>query len=207
MYMAVITITTVGFREVHELSRSGQLFVVAYLLLGFGTFFYALLELGGSALRAEFGNWLGKRRMDMIVKALHGHVIVCGFGRMGAVVCRHLVPKLRKAGADRIVSLYETGAAKMSEVVVNPNVEDFAEIVAAEGRELDVAELHIDRTSPHAGRAVGATPGVVVVGIKHKDGQISLNPPQSAVIEVDDALIVLGKTDGVTQLLASHRPG
>jgi voltage-gated potassium channel len=295
LYMAVITITTVGFREVHELSRSGQLFVITYLLLGFGTFFYGLLELGGSALRAELGNWLGKRRMDMILKALQGHVIVCGFGRMGAVVCRHLaakkvpfvvierdaaaaerctkqgwpiligdatddqtlleagiararglatvlsedadnvyvvlsarmlektlpiaarasdeksVPKLRKAGADRIVSLYETGAAKMSEVVVNPNVEDFAEIAAAEGRELDVAELHIDRTSPHAGRAVGATelatPGVVVVGIKRKDGQISLNPPPSAMIDVDDALIVLGKSDGVAQLLASHRPG
>lgn len=295
LYMAVITITTVGFREVHELGRAGQLFVIVYLLLGFGTFFYGLVELGSSALRFELGEWLGKRRMDMTVKALREHVIVCGFGRMGGVVCRHLagkkvpfvvierdgdaaarcsqrgwpvligdatddqtlidagiararglatvlsedadnvyvvlsarmlaktlpiaarasdeksVPKLRKAGADRIVSLYEAGAAKMSEVVVNPNVEDFAEISAAEGRELDLAELHIDRASPHAGRAVGATeleaPGVVVVGIKRRGGEVSLNPPPTAMIDVDDALIVLGKADAVARLLASHRPG
>jgi voltage-gated potassium channel len=92
-YMAVITITTVGFREVHELGRAGQMFVIVYLLLGFGTFFYGVVELGGAALRFELGQWLGKRRMDMTVKALREHVIVCGFGRMGGVVCRHLAAK------------------------------------------------------------------------------------------------------------------
>ena len=45
------------------------------------------------------------------------------------------------------------------------------------------------------------------MGIKRRDGEIALNPPPSALINVDDALIVLGKADAVARLLASHRPG
>src|SRR5262249_30816787 len=114
--------------------------------------------------------------------------------------------KLKKAGADRVVSLYEAGAAKMAELISNPNVEEFAEISSGEGRELDLAEFNVDAESPYSGRTLAETGlrqrGVVIVGIKRKSGELLLPPKETARIETDDALIVLGKADEVAKLLA-----
>lgn len=90
-YMTVITITTVGFGEVHTLSESGRIFTIFLILLGFGsigflahTFTEALVE------RAAGGN-LEKRTMQKRIKNLKGHVIICGYGRVGAAATEHLI--------------------------------------------------------------------------------------------------------------------
>ena len=68
LYMAVITITTVGFEEVHTLSSAGRLFVIAYLIVGIGIFFYGAVQIGELIVRAELQEWFGRRRMDNTLK-------------------------------------------------------------------------------------------------------------------------------------------
>src|SRR5690242_14413286 len=95
-YMTVITITTVGYAEVHPLSRTGQAFTVVIILTGVGTFFYAF-TLFLTLLSA--GDWRERRerkRLTRMLDELQEHFIICGFGRMGEIIARefarHNVP-------------------------------------------------------------------------------------------------------------------
>lgn len=93
LYMAVISITTVGYTEVHALSDGGRAFVMGYLVLGLASFLYALSQFGEWVLQSNLGvafaRVRGERRMD----ELNEHYIVCGFGRMGEQVCSFLAAR------------------------------------------------------------------------------------------------------------------
>jgi voltage-gated potassium channel len=91
--MAVTTLTTVGFGEVHPLSNPGRAFVIVYLIVGLGVFSYGLVQLGETAVRTEMSYWLGKRRRSGMLKTMQNHYIICGFGRMGRTLCRQLADK------------------------------------------------------------------------------------------------------------------
>lgn len=89
-YMTLTTMTTIGYGEVHPLSHIGRIFnsflIVAAVLAGaftVGTFSQALLEF-------EFGQALGRRRMERELSRISGHYIVCGAGRVGRTVLREL---------------------------------------------------------------------------------------------------------------------
>ncbi|MDA2916974.1 potassium channel protein [Nitrospinae bacterium AH_259_B05_G02_I21] len=88
-YMTLITITTVGFGEVHPLSGSGRLFTVALLVTGVGTVLYGVTTLGETMVEATMGRILRRSRVE-IVESIKGHVIVCGYGRLGRYLARHL---------------------------------------------------------------------------------------------------------------------
>ncbi|MEW6555644.1 MAG: NAD-binding protein [Actinomycetota bacterium] len=98
-YMTVITVFTVGFAEVEPLTTAGRYFTIFIIFVGvFNLFFlisgfirYTL----GEALRETFG----RRRMDLRIRKLEGHYIVCGYGRVGEVVAE----AMREAGADFVV--------------------------------------------------------------------------------------------------------
>jgi len=85
-YMTVITVTTVGYGEVHPMSQAGRAFTVVILLSGVGAFFYAftlfmsLLAEGGLVERFE------RRRLARMLDTLRDHFIVCGYGRMGEII-------------------------------------------------------------------------------------------------------------------------
>jgi voltage-gated potassium channel len=85
-YMTVITVTTVGYGEVHPLSQAGRAFTVVILLSGVGAFFYAFTLL--MSLLAEGGlvERLERRRIARMLENLNDHFIVCGFGRMGEII-------------------------------------------------------------------------------------------------------------------------
>jgi voltage-gated potassium channel len=87
LYMTVITLTTVGFEEVHPLSPVGRAFTIGLLLGGVFTFFYAATEIIRAVVSGELRDTFGRRRMERSLQALQGHLIVCGFGRMGRLVC------------------------------------------------------------------------------------------------------------------------
>ena len=90
LYMAVITITTVGYEEVHPLSDGGRIFVVGYLVAGLGVFFYGVAQVGEVILQTQLRSWLGRRKMEKAVKFMKDHFIVCGLGRMGRHLCAQL---------------------------------------------------------------------------------------------------------------------
>ena len=88
--MTVITISTVGYGEVHEMTSIGRLFTVALMLTSIGVFAYGLTTLATLVVEVQFGSMLWRRRMDKKIKALTGHNIICGYGRTGRAVCSQL---------------------------------------------------------------------------------------------------------------------
>ena len=87
-YQTVTTITTVGFREVEPLDSAGKVFTIVLILAGVGTALYTLtvgLEL---LVEGHFGLAMERRRMDKQIASFRGHVIVCGWGRVGKAIAR-----------------------------------------------------------------------------------------------------------------------
>jgi voltage-gated potassium channel len=87
LYMSVITLTTVGFGEVHPLSRGGRAFTMFLSLGGIFTLFYAGTEAARAIITGEIRALFGRRRMEKRIADLQRHVIVCGYGRVGQYVC------------------------------------------------------------------------------------------------------------------------
>jgi voltage-gated potassium channel len=89
-YMTVITITTVGYREVHPLNPAGQIFTSFLVVTGLGVLLYTLTRIGHAVFEGELVNVLGKRRMMNRIDELEGHYVICGFGKVGRPVAEGL---------------------------------------------------------------------------------------------------------------------
>jgi len=83
LYMTVITVTTVGFREVHEMGDAGKLFTIFLIITSISIYGYVLSVISEYIANGRFFEQLKKRRMEQKIKKLTGHIIVCGFGRNG----------------------------------------------------------------------------------------------------------------------------
>jgi voltage-gated potassium channel len=90
LYMTVITLTTVGYAEVHELSTTGRVFTIFLLLGGVFSLFYVATEFLRAVVSGELQELMGRQRMARSLAEINGHTIVCGYGRMGKFVCKEL---------------------------------------------------------------------------------------------------------------------
>lgn len=90
IYMTVITLTTVGFREIHDLSFSGKIFTIILIIGGVGTVLYALSTGAKLIIEGELVEVFGRKRLEKKIKELKDHYIICGYGRMGRIICREL---------------------------------------------------------------------------------------------------------------------
>ncbi|MBL8879650.1 MAG: potassium channel protein [Phycisphaerales bacterium] len=90
VYMAVITVSTVGFKEVGELSTAGRVWTIVLVLLGVGAFSYFVSSVTQFLVAGELRGLLGRRRMEREIGRMQGHYIVCGLGRTGMQVVREL---------------------------------------------------------------------------------------------------------------------
>ncbi len=90
LYMTVITLTTVGFLEVHPLSTSGRVLTMVLVVTGVATFFYLATAFAEYAIGGALTGKLRSRRMERRIQKLTGHYIVCGYGRVGEQVIRDL---------------------------------------------------------------------------------------------------------------------
>jgi voltage-gated potassium channel len=87
-YMTVISVTTVGYREVHPLSRPGQAFTVAVVTFGVATVLYTFSFLMARLVEGDLqARWVRRRHRRMLDDLTH-HFIICGFGRIGQIVAR-----------------------------------------------------------------------------------------------------------------------
>ena len=92
-YMTIITISTAGFREVRPLSPAGMIFTIGLLISGLGVVLYTAGTVTAKIVEGEFQQFFGRKRMEKRIAALADHYLVCGFGRIGEVVCRELASK------------------------------------------------------------------------------------------------------------------
>jgi voltage-gated potassium channel len=114
LYMTVITLTTVGYGEVHEISRTGRVFTVVLIFLGVGFFLYVFGSVTQFLVEGQIRVILGRRKLEHQIKRLKDHYIVCGYGRIGRVLSQHLLRGKRdvvviEENRDRIPVMDEDG--------------------------------------------------------------------------------------------------
>ena len=93
LYMTVITLTTVGFTEVHPLSRAGEIFTMFLIVFGVGFILYFLSSITGMMIEGTLKDVFGRRKLEKKINQIDGHYIVCGFGRIGRTVSQLLREK------------------------------------------------------------------------------------------------------------------
>jgi len=280
LYMTVITVTTVGYAEVHPLTTAGQIFSIFLITGGVSGALYALSGIAGYILEGHLGTTLGRRRMEKSIVKLKGHFILCGYGRVGQEIARifseESVPfiviekdresittaekngclyvlgdatsdevlkeagierarglvaalgsdadsvyitlsarglrpdlfiearasskmaeaKLKKAGADSIISPYNLGARRMAQLALRPTVVDFIDtIISRRGQELQMENIAVGSDSTLAGLTVEETrhrTKAAILAISRKGGKLLANPQGEETIENGDRLIAMG---------------
>lgn len=297
LYMTVITLATVGFREVHQLSQEGKAFTILLIVFGAGIIAYAIGSLIRFTLEGELHSILGRKKLEKQIGKLQQHYIVCGYGRIGTLICREFAAKplpfvvveqdpelcdrlsdegflfvhgnatddsaleaagirhakglitavtsdtenvyitltarglnpdlfilarageegsdlkLRRAGANKVISPYVIGASRMAQAILRPSVVDFIEIATAgHNLELQIEEIRVRSGSALVGKTLLTSEirkglGIIIVGIKKPDGQMQFNPSPATMIDSDDTLITLGEKSAIENLdrMASDR--
>jgi len=99
LYMTVISVTTVGYREAVPLTLPGKVFTMILIVLGLGLVFYFLQTIIEDTMEGRIRKILGRRKMEKNMAKMKNHVVIAGFGRMGEVVCRELAAE----GAEFII--------------------------------------------------------------------------------------------------------
>jgi voltage-gated potassium channel len=83
VYMLVITLFTVGFGEVHELSAPGKILTILIIVSGVGTALYAAGQIGEIIVEGQIFGYRRRKRMERKIREMKEHYIICGFGRVG----------------------------------------------------------------------------------------------------------------------------
>ena len=100
-YMTVITVTTVGYKEVHDLSRAGEVFTVVLLLGGVGAALYTFTLLATVVVEGGLPKRLQRRRHRRMLDTVKDHFIICGYGRIGRIVAARIPAAAGAAGRHR----------------------------------------------------------------------------------------------------------
>lgn len=93
LYMTIITISTVGYSEVHHVSKAGRLFTILLVFFGVGFTLYIAAAVVQFMVEGRIRIILGRRRLEKKINRMKNHYIVCGYGRIGRVLCRNLKRK------------------------------------------------------------------------------------------------------------------
>ncbi len=290
MYMTMITITTVGYREITEpgVTTADKIFTMVIIVTGVSTVLYTFTLAVQTVVEGQLRDFVGRRRMDKQISEMRGHVIVCGWGRVGKAVAADLaregkpvvvvdidpdrvhsiahpavigdatldttleaagirhaaslvaalegdaenlfvtlstrairsdlfivararqdesVPKLERAGADRVVNPQELGAARMASFVARPHVAEFVDVVMHErSLEFRMQEVEVSDDSPLAGTSLRdldlrKRAGVLVLAVREIDGTFTTNPHPDKIIEPKQIIIAVGTDDDFERLL------
>ncbi len=115
-------------------------------------------------------------------------------------------PKLKKAGADRVIETYEISASRISQVLLRPNVMDFIDGVARnKNLTISLEEIEIGEGSSLNGVTLIQSPirkklDIIIIAIYKKNGEFLYNPHAQTVLEAGDILIAIGETKSLEEL-------
>jgi voltage-gated potassium channel len=148
LYMTVITISTVGYREVNQLGDLGRIFTIILVASGVGFTLYVAAAVVQFMVEGRMRILLGRRRLDQKINRIKNHYIVCGYGRIGRILCRNL----RRKPLDVVVIennpdlipvmdedevLYLAGDAADEAVLIKAGIKRAAGLIAALGTDTD----------------------------------------------------------------------
>ncbi len=93
LYMTIITLATVGYREVHDLSDQGKVFTILLIVFGTGTIAYTIGSMIQFMVEGQLRRLLGRKKLQKKISRLKGHYIICGYGRIGRMIAREFASK------------------------------------------------------------------------------------------------------------------
>ncbi len=283
IYMTIITIATVGFREIAALSDNGRIFTMILIVLGIGAGGYSIGTIAAIVVEGQMLDILRGRRMVKEITGLRDHIIVCGFGKIGREVCqclneanqsfividsndekidmalefgylaavgdvtedeiltkagikyaRGLISaisedsaniylvltaralndklyivargvgdayklKMKRAGANRVVSPFVIGARRMSALMIKPEIVDFLEAFSpGTSYGLRVERLKLEESSSLNGKRLDEsyvkkdTNGALILGIDKPGQPMLINPPGETRLQAGDYLLAIG---------------
>ncbi|MBA4373089.1 MAG: potassium channel protein [Thermodesulfovibrio sp.] len=108
LYMTVITLSSVGFMEVHPLSNAGRIFTMLLILLGSGVLIYGISVITAFVVEGELTDVLRRRSMEKKIAGLHAHYIICGVSQTG----RYVIDELLKTKKNFVVIEKDPGKIK-----------------------------------------------------------------------------------------------
>jgi voltage-gated potassium channel len=142
LYMTVETLTTVGYNEVHEMTRMGRIFTILLICIGVAFFLYVAGAVVQFMVEGRIRTILGRRRLDKKIDRLKNHYIICGYGRIGKVLYKMLLSKpidlvvvekdpdlIPEMDADKI--LYVSGDATNEENLIKAGIQRAKGLIAA----------------------------------------------------------------------------
>jgi voltage-gated potassium channel len=171
-YQTVTTVTTVGFREMGDFGAAEQVYTMVLIVVGAGVVLYTLSLGMQVVIEGELGKVVGRRRMDRKIADLHGHVVVCGWGRVGRAVAADLAENGREVvvvdiDAERIATVPHMrvlGDATLDSTLRNAGIDRASALVAA--LEGDAENLFVTMS----GRALN--PSLFIVARARQDESI-----------------------------------
>ncbi len=290
LYMTIITISTVGFSEIKPLSVGGRMITIVLITVGISSGTYVIGMVLKFFIEGELLKVFGRRKLERKISNLKDHFIICGFGRIGKIICteleadnikfivieqdpdaiedlekaryfyiqadatteeallksgiadargivtavrsdannvfitltaRGLRPdiyvmsrasdeknevKLKRAGANRVVSPYLIGGRRMAQVLKRPTVVDFIDIAMMSSHlGLMMEEARVRTKSPLVGKNLIESHlrrdyGVIIVAIKKSSGDMIFNPMPQQKLDEGDVIVVLGKKDDLARM-------
>lgn len=291
VYMTVITLSTVGFSEVHPLDSHSRLFTIALIILGVLNIGYIVNRFTEAMIQGYFQEGLRNRQRRRVIDQLDNHYILCGYGRTGhqialefaaekipfvivdhdpeavleakehdfialhgdatldeylliagieRAVClvsslssdadnlytvlsaktlnpqvraiarannEEAVTKLKRAGADGVVSPYVTGGRRLAAAALRPRVMDFVDgIITGTNRSFYMDEFVIEvDLCPYVGQTLRETQlrmqtGALVLAIRREDGTLIGGPTGDTYLHAGDLIICMGTAEQLRQL-------
>lgn len=93
LYMTIITMATVGYGEVHQISDAGRTFTMFLIVMGVGYFMYVVGLIVQFLVEDRIRVILGRRKLEIQIAKLKNHYVICGYGRIGRVLTRYLTER------------------------------------------------------------------------------------------------------------------
>lgn len=148
VYMTVITMTTVGYGEVHAMGYTGRVFTILIVAMGAVSFLYVTSALVQFLVETQIRAIFGRRVLDKKIKQMKDHYIVCGYGRIGHVLCNNLrahliepvVIEKEQSRVEQMAAqnlLYISGDASEEEVLLRAGIERAKVLIAALATDTD----------------------------------------------------------------------
>ncbi len=148
MYMTIITLATVGYGEVHQVSDAGRLFTMVLIVLGVGYFMYVIGLLVQYLVEDRIRVILGRRKLDKQIAKLTNHYIICGYGRIGRVLASYLTERYinvviieknvtRREKMDEDGVLYLIGEATDEKLLIKAGIKAAKGLVTAVATDAD----------------------------------------------------------------------
>lgn len=291
LYMVVITVSTVGFREVRDLSDAGRMFTILLIIGGVSILAYGVATLIEFVVSGQLSGMYRRRAVRKEIASLSGHFIVCGYGRVGESVARefaangasfvvidndpdaseHLelagflhvtgdasddeilqeagiqkarglvaavdsdadntfvilsarvlrpdllivgranseesLRKVKKAGADHVISPYSIGGKKMATLMLKPLVSDYLDVASGGGEiEFRLEEFALNYTCEIVGKSIAELDirrrtGATILAVRHGDsGLFDTNPSPELTLDDGDVVIAIGTPVDIANL-------